>query len=113
MSKFSNIKSTTAVATDTTRKATPQEWYLFHLVTTVLATSELVANTKVPELFNLLQKSEYNRLMIKDRKDIPVYTQLAIDILQDEVSLDNDNGYADIRVLVKYLDSDDTTEATE
>ena len=110
--KFTAIKTSTSAGSKAqSRKATSQEWYCFHLITGVRSISELVANSKVSDLFNLIQKAEYNRLMIADRKDIPTYTQLAIEILQADVSLDNENGYPDVRALIAYLDSD--TETTE
>ncbi len=104
--KFTAIKrSESAGSKAQVRKAEPQEWYAFHLATGVLALAELVPAKKVQELFDIVQKSEYNRVMVGDRKGIPVYTELALTVLQDEVSLNNENGYPDIRVFVEYIDS--------
>ena len=109
--KFTAIKrSESAGSKAQVRKATPQEWYAFHLATNVLALAELVPVKKVQDLFDIIQKAEYNRVMVGDRKDIPVYTELALQVLQDEVNLNNENGYPDIRVFVEYIDSSDTDE---
>jgi len=106
--KFAAIKrSESAGSKAQVRKATPQEWYAFHLATGVLALSELVPVKKVQDLFDIVQKSEYNRVMVGDRKDIPVHTEIALEVLQNEVTLNNENGYPDIRVFVEYLDADE------
>ena len=106
--KFTAIKrSESAGSKAQVRKATPQEWYAFHLATGVLALAELIPVKKVQELFDIVQKSEYNRVMVGDRKDIPVHTEIALEVLQNEVTLNNENGYPDIRVFVEYLDQEE------
>ena len=106
--KFTAIKRNESAGSKAQiRKATPQEWYAFHLATGVLALAELVPVKKVQELFDIVQKSEYNRVMIGDRKDIPVHTEIALEVLQNEVTLNNEQGYPDIRVFVQYLDEED------